>query len=152
MSMIYIVAVFSSLGGNEPGLTGVSEGLNNKQHSRWEYLHSDMVTQRTLTREECLSIRYFEISHDSFSKTGSPVLPYRIPCYRISVLPPCVRTLHLRKALGWNYVLAVTLKIVRRIYICLSSTKYNGTRHKIEFRTELPILSKMVLNADCHVT
>jgi len=25
-----IVAVFSSLGGNEPGLTGVSEGLNNK--------------------------------------------------------------------------------------------------------------------------
>jgi len=25
-----IVAMFSSLGGNEPGLTGVSEGLNNK--------------------------------------------------------------------------------------------------------------------------
>jgi len=25
-----IVAVFSSLGGNEPELTGVSEGLNNK--------------------------------------------------------------------------------------------------------------------------
>jgi hypothetical protein len=126
-----IVAVFSSLGGNEPGLTGVSEGLNNKQHSRCEYLHSDLVMQRTLTREEWLSIRYTEISHDHFSKTGSPVLPYLIPCYTTSIPRPCVRTLHQRNALGWNFILAMT-KVVRGIYFCLSSTKYNGTRHKIE--------------------
>lgn len=45
--------------------------------SRCEYLHSDLVMQRTLIREECLSIRYIEISHDHFSETGNH-------CYRTS--------------------------------------------------------------------